>query len=460
MVLIAGQYGCKKQLNALPNDALVDGNAITSQQTANTALNGVYYRFANANATQTNWSKNEIAAGFVTGFLDDGNNTTVESKNNLASSSFSSSEWNADYTIINSANGVITGVNKLSSSIFSAGRKQQILAEARFLRAWAHYKLLNWFGQWWNMNSNYGVVLRDQFITSNNIPKARANVKDTYDFILGDINYAIDSAAVSSSNVYVNKYTAMALKMRVLLNRGQADDYTEVISLANNIINNSPYKLETNLKDIFYTKGLSSTEVMLGIKPQAGQEAYYYNTSGTYVRRSAYYVATPALNTLLTGDPRQAWIIGNAGATKKGFYFIKYVTPSLTTTTTTEVAYAFRLSEIYLMQAEAIARSGGDLNTAKSILKNIMAHAGVVTAPAVDAAVTADDVERQIYYEWVRNFIGEDDMYYWALLRFPPATVTQLRPTITTTDQYILPIPHNEFLNNPLIGDQNPGYAK
>jgi hypothetical protein len=452
--------GCKKQLDALPNDALVEGNAITNQQTANTALNGVYYRFANANATQTDWLKNELEGGLVTGFLDDGNNTLNETKNNLASTNFGNTEWSVNYNILNSANGVIDGVNNLNASLFANGRKSQILAEAKFMRAWSHYKLLSWFGQWWDINSPYGAILRKNFITSTTIAQDRSGVKDSYDFILDDINYAVDSAAYTSSNVYVNRYTAMALKMRILLNRGQAGDYAQVITLADTIINNSPYKLETNLKDIFYTKGLSSTEVMLGIKPQSGQEAYYYNTSGCYVSRNAYYVATQALNDLLAEDPRQAWIIGPAGIRKKGFYFLKYVTPSLTTTTTSEVAYAFRLSEVYLMQAEAIARSGGDLDVAKTILKTILTHAGVTNTTTVDAAVTAEEVETQIYYEWVRNFVGEDDMSYFALLRFPLATVTQLRPTITGTNQYIYPIPHTEFLNNPSLGEQNPGYAK
>ena len=453
------QFGCKKQLDALPNDALVDGNTITSQQTANIALNGVYYRFANASAISTDWLDNEIDGGILTGYMDDGTNTLAEATNVLGKTPMNS-EWGKEYTLINAANNVIQGVNKLDDKIFSNNRKQQILAEARCLRAYGHFKLLSWFGQWYDVNSAYGVLLRKDFITSTNFPQARATVKDSYDFILDDINYAIDNAALSGKNINVNKWTAMALKMRVLLNRGQGDDYTQCVTLGDSIISNGPYTLEANLQDIFYSKGLSSNEVMLGIQPQPGQDGYYYNTSGNYVVRSSYYVVTDALNDLLANDPRKTWIIGDAGARGKGYFFIKYVQPSLTTTLISEVAYAFRLSEVYLMEAEAIARSGGSLNTARDLLKTVLAHAGVTDFTAVDAAVTADDLETQLYYEYVRNFIGEDDMYYRALLRFPLATVTQLRPTITSKEQYILPIPHDEFTTNPLIGDQNPGYAK
>ncbi len=459
------QYSCKKQLDALPNDALVEGNTITNQQSANIALNGVYYRFANASSVQTNWLEEEINGGILTGFLDDGINTDADAQNDLGNTAMND-QWGTYYTLVNAANGVIQGVEPLNSSIFSNNRKAQILAEAKFMRAYAHFKLLLWFGQWWNINSNYGVILRNNFITSTNIPQARANVKDTYNFILNDVNTAIDSAADNNGNIYVNKWSAMALKMRVLLSRGQGDDYTQCISIANSIINNGPFKLEANLQDIFYSKGLSSAEVMLGVQPQPSQGAYYYNTSGNYVVRNTYYVATGALDSLLANDPRQAWIVGDTAAYGKGFYFIKYVQPALATTQLSEVAYAFRLSEVYLMEAEALARSGGSLATAKGLLETVMSHAGVTDFTAVDAANTSDALLKQIYYEYVKNFIGEDGQCYWALLRFPLTassgltTVTKLRPTITSMDQYILPIPHDEFTSNPLIGNQNPGYSK
>ena len=451
--------GCKKQLDALPKDALVEGNVITSQQTANTALNGVYYLFANASNVTTNWLPNQVNAGILTGFMDDGTNTINEASNVLGKTSMND-DWGRYYSLINAANGVIDPVSSLSGSLFSNGRKEQILAEAKFMRAFGHFKILSFMGQWFDINSPYGVILKDKFVTSTNYAQRRASVKDSYDFILNDIDYAIANATAASSNVYVNKWTAMALKMRILLNRGQGDDYAQCAILGNSIMASSPYTLEANLKDIFYTKGLSSEEVMLGIQPQANQGAYYYNTSGNYVKRNRYYVVTEALNTLLAGDPRKSWIIGKTGARKKGYYFIKYVQSSLTTTQLSEVAYAFRLSEVYLMTAEATVRSSKVLDGARTLLKTVMGKAGVTDFTAVDAATTPDALLRQIYLEYVRNFIGEEDVYYFALLRFPLTTVTALRPTIKTTDQYIFPIPHPEFLNNPLIGDQNPGYAQ
>jgi hypothetical protein len=197
---------------------------------------------------------------------------------------------------------------------------------------------------------------------------------------------------------------------------------------------------------------------MLGIQPQANQELYYYNVSGTFIGASAFYIATPALYNLLKNDPRLNWVVGPVKETN--YYFIKYIQPTKESTVISETAYAFRLSEVYLMQAEAIARSGGNLSTAKTILQTVMSKAGVTNFTAVNSAVTPADVQVQIYYEFARNFVGEDGIEWMALLRLPFATVQQIRPTIKDKIQYILPVPDGEFQNNPNFGEQNPGYSK
>lgn len=456
-VALLSQYACKKQLDALPTNAKVEGNTITDQPSANVALNGVYFQFANATNTATDWTNNKVMPSLFAGYLGSDNGAS-NNESDVFGGTVYTSEWGRYYKLVNAANGVNDGVQKLADNQFTAGRKTQILAEARFLRAFGSFKLLTYFGQWFDINSPLGIIIEDQFNTLTNINLPRSTVKDSYTFILSDLDYAIANAATISKNINANKWTAMALKMRVLLSRGQSDDYAQAMTLGNTIIAGSPYSLEPNEKDIFYTKGLASNEVMLGVQPQANQELYYLNVSNTFIKASAFYIAKPMLYDLLKNDPRLSWVVGPA--VDDNYYFIKYITPDKQSTAISEVAYAFRLSEVYLMLAEATARSGGDLATAKTTLKTVMSKAGVTDFSAVDAATTAADVETQIYYEYARNFVGEDGIEWMALLRLPLATVTQIRPTITSKVQYILPIPDSEFLNNPNFGAQNTGYSK
>jgi starch-binding outer membrane protein, SusD/RagB family len=353
----------------------------------------------------------------------------------------------------------------LADNVFTANRKKEILAESRFLRAYADFKLLIYFAEWYKPASPNGVLLRDELSTLSNIPKARSSVADSYKSILDDLDFAIANGPETNPNYYATKWAAMALKMRVLISRGQPQDYTDVINLGNAIIQSGNYSLEGNLKDLFYSKGLSSKEVILGIKPQPNQEAFYYILSRAYYPiQSSLFVAKQTFKDVLQNDPRSTWMIGPAtpyqAYSPNTYYFTKYIAYGASTSQLTETSYAFRLSEVYLLTAEATIRSAGSLPTAKALIDTVMAHSGVTDFSAVDNANTPDDLLLQNFYEIERNLSGEDGIEWMALLRLPFTTVQQLKPTITNQIQYIFPIPTDEFQHNPEIGDQNPGYSK
>ena len=57
LILMAGLgAACEDQLNALPGQSKVEGNVILDQKTAEVALNGVYYRFADGGDDRGNLS--------------------------------------------------------------------------------------------------------------------------------------------------------------------------------------------------------------------------------------------------------------------------------------------------------------------------------------------------------------------------------------------------------------------
>ena len=75
LILMAGLgAACEDQLNALPGQSKVEGNVILDQKTAEVALNGVYYRFADGGddrgTPSTMWaSSHEISPGLLTGYI-------------------------------------------------------------------------------------------------------------------------------------------------------------------------------------------------------------------------------------------------------------------------------------------------------------------------------------------------------------------------------------------------------
>ncbi|TKC54981.1 RagB/SusD family nutrient uptake outer membrane protein [Pedobacter hiemivivus] len=460
-------YACKKELGALPKNAKVDANTILDQATAQIALNGAYYAFANATMAQTNWQDHQVVPGMLSGYLSYGYSSFAEEKND--NTEFSSHYWDESYILLNAANGVIKGVNALPDQKFVGNRKKEVIAEAHFLRAYAHFKLLCYYGEWYHPESNFGILLRDELSTLGNITKARSTVKESYDFILADLDDVIANGPVSNPSYYATRWAGMALKARVLISRrGGAADYAEIISLAEQI-KNGGFVLEPNVQDIFRSKGLGSKEVILGIKPQSGQEMNAYSKTRQYWPGASFlFTATAALNTLLKDDPRQAWIIGgyNPKGLSESYFFTKYIAVGGTPTVTSETDYALRLTEVYLLKAEAIVRSGGDLADAKALIHEVQAKAGItatinnVPYLAVENATTSAALLKEIFNEDVKSLVGEDGLEWLALLRiFSLDEVKKMKPTILTEAQYILPVPKTEFTYNPAFGLQNPGYS-
>lgn len=467
MVLFAVP-ACKKELGALPKNAKVESNTILDQGTAQISLNGVYYNFANASSTKVGWQQHQIIPASLAGYLGYGfGPAAAEQNRNL---DVGSPYWEESYRALNAANGLIKGVNLLADNNFAGNRKKEMLAEARFIRAYAHFKLLIYFGEWYKPASPLGVLLRDELSTLSNIDKARSSVKESYDFILADLDEAIVNAPAANPSHYVTKWAAMALKMRVLICRGGSGDYAEVIALANNIMANSPYVLEAKAEDIFHKNGLASKEVILGLKPQALQAADPYSKSKQYwPGASSLYVAKAALKDLYSNDPRQAWMIGTpnlSASSPNTFFFTKFYQQNTQPSVLSETDYAIRLTEVYLLKAEALVRSGGSLADARILVHQIQEKAGITAvlnpAPylAVEAANTPELLLVEIYKETSKSLVAEDGMEWMALLRLPFATVKQLKPAITVQEQYIFPVPAAEFKYNPSFGEQNTGYGK
>jgi hypothetical protein len=457
---------CKKQLDVYPTTSVVDGNAITDQQSAQAVLNGVYYRFADAGLDEFNtptafWADiNELIPSgmggslFFFAFPSAFYSTQIDTSNQFIEDSI----WNYGYALVNAANGFIKNVAPVANIL--APVKQQMLAEAKFLRAFGNSELLLYYGQYNDPSSKYGIILRDTIVTSSNINLPRSGVAAAYSSILSDLDSAINGLPILNATICnANASDAKLLKARVLMNRGAMGDYAQVVSLTNDIIANGPFALEDSLKDIFLNKGFSSKEVMLGIQPYPNQTVKYLD----YLSY-ANYLGSDALVSLLANDARNQWVYKyayNDVLSDSVNLLTKYYSGDPTNTTQTslsEYCYAFRLSEAYLLEAEAITLSTGDLASAKQLLTTVMSHAGAGTQEmtAVANAATPTELQFEIVKENMRNFAYENGVDWFALRRLPFASIQLLNPNITDPHKLILPIPTAELYYNNVI--QNPGY--
>lgn len=452
------------KLDSLPGQSKVYENLVVDQQSAEVALNGAYYSYALCGEDYYGVESTgqplytEIFPSDFAGTMISYDYGDLVGHGDQASGSYL---WTKYYQQVMSANYVIAAVEGADAKKFGSNRQKEIIAEAKTLRALAMTNLLQLFGYSWDINSKYGIILHDGAMGVSTTSLKRSTVAETYDFILSDLDYAIENGAETRPNYYINKYIAMGQKARVLMMRGQGDDYSKASSLAQSVITCGQYALEDNLMDLFHSKGLDSKEVLFAIKPKPGQSSvrkdyYAYISYGeyeyNYTQRFADLFASSDTRVGVMFSPFEDDMYGNHKHYAKGNEF--------TSTDLGETKYEMRLSEMYLIVAEAAARNS-DITNAKKYLKDVEQRAGVTDFKAFDAISTKDEALQEIFNEALRNLASEAGCEIPYLLRFSDSIVNGFNDEYTNKEFRVLPIPQEEFDYNTQISidtDQNPGY--
>lgn len=126
--------------------------------------------------------------------------------------------WQQGYEIIRNANKLIENLPDYIGKLPDA---EKWIAEARFIRAYVYFSLAKRYG---------GVPIVDKVQQIENgdpssIWVARNSHRETYDFILSDLDYAIENMSNTGETGRANKFVAAALKSRVALFAGSIARY-------------------------------------------------------------------------------------------------------------------------------------------------------------------------------------------------------------------------------------------
>ncbi|MBR5069884.1 MAG: RagB/SusD family nutrient uptake outer membrane protein [Bacteroidales bacterium] len=486
--LMLAAASCSDPLNELPTQSKVDGNLIVDQKTAQIALNGVYYQFAMCKVDNYDVESTGVATYYealpadfagVLGYYQ--GDYMLETHPGYYSSVYNLYIWQPLYKTVVAANAVIDQLEGANDAWFTTVSKSSIVAEARLMRAIAYTKLFEWFGYYWDQSSPYGLIIRDEAVTASNMPCGRSTVSESYDFILADLDYAIQNAPDVNPNHYTNKWVAKGQKARVLMMKG---DYQGAADLCADIISNSPYTLEERQTDIFHVKGLASKEVMFGIQPKERQTANYEEY---YYRGSAQWLPTKNFATLYQDDPRMDTnFLHTVDSTLYLLYLAylgldmpelivdsyivcKHLDPTvLDADDIEETNVEMRLTEFYLMRAEALAQMGYNTESI-ALLKTVLEHAGYTDfSTTADLAVDQHSLLEQIFNEYLRNLFCENGRELSLMMRMPADIVLAFNynyadesGTAINKQYSVLGIPADEFSYNTALStsDQNPGYA-
>lgn len=125
--------------------------------------------------------------------------------------------WSEGYQIIRQANTLIQDLPNYENSIASA---PEWIAEARFIRAYTYFALVKRYG---------GVPIIEVPQVSSGADStlwvARSSHKESVDFILSDLDYAMEHMTKDKVNGRANRYVAAAFKSRVALYAGSVARY-------------------------------------------------------------------------------------------------------------------------------------------------------------------------------------------------------------------------------------------
>lgn len=432
--------GCKKLTDVIdrdPPNSLVPENVATTAAGARTLLNGAYAILHD----QYYYMHTEHIPGTLSGTMRRNGGTILDQQfqDNIVVSTNTTIDdyWMVFYKMINQANWVIKLVAELPESEMTQTEKNAITGQARALRAMAHFDALRYFGQFYDVSSIYGVIIRTEPADFSTRHVKRSTVGEVYNLILADLDYAIANAPDFSQPIFMSKTAAKAFKARVLLFRG---DYAQAASLADEVITDNTRTLSGTFAQVF-SDGFNSTEMIFmratdAVTIVADRKKFAYGSRTALV--SAWFKQK------MTGDPRIAATYTTSNDAIVKVYNLTFNAPT----------YYMRLAEMYLIKAEGLARSGATLDEAKEPLLVIKSRA--FGASQTSAATTTDELLDEIYDEIIKELSFENGSEWFAGIRFDK--IMSIKPAITSVDQYILPIPDPEILSNALFGDQNPGY--
>lgn len=373
--LIFSLQSCSDFLEQEPGTKTSIDELLENKKGVLTALTGLYSeleanlrgeRFAvYADLQGGNLKFTPTATGTNRGQITPATNTQkVYSFEDDALASDFSTFYNEGYDIINQANLILEFTPALSDA--TEAEKKQIMAEAMTIRAYMHFLLSLVYSQDYGYTtdaSHLGIVYVTKSIKKGLEYPARETAADTYNLIVNDLktaisNYSDESLLKGPSYSLFSRNSAKALLARVYLHK---KDWINAYETANDVITNSGVVLtaKENLIEEWKKTDLPISEILLefsisrdseGVVGGSMSQNFGYSSPTSFQKYVAsndlvnLYEPADLRKQLFLEKPLSTLINGVIGDANYNFTKKFQDNPGYV---------AFRLSEMYLIRAEA-----------------------------------------------------------------------------------------------------------
>ena len=232
--------GCKKEfLDKESTDRPSEEQLFNSLSSLQTTVNGLYSLSNDAYGEGTRGILAPDVMGEDALVVSSGNYgryVGFYNYNITVTSSWPGNFWRVSYRIISNCNNILANIDAVPVSDADLSRVEDIKGQVYALRAFAYFNLVRWFGEtaYTDDPEGRGVPISIQLeadFDSYNLP--RASVREVYEQIILDIEKAETLVSQNSYKGYLDIYGVQAIAARVYLTMG---DWQKAKENADNVI--------------------------------------------------------------------------------------------------------------------------------------------------------------------------------------------------------------------------------
>ena len=431
-----------------PYDKVLTENLITDFNTFDAAAKDVYNIFQDTYYYNSYFvmlsdlmSDNVKGTGYSV-FSD------IDKYETLADDSYAQRTWDKMTNVITQTSIVIR-----QAESFDFGTDQEeatkLIGQLYVARALAYFDMQRLYAQPYNFTSDashLGVPLVDESqVGIELISPARSTTAQVYAKVVSDIEMGISIIGDDTSSVYfLNKNSAKALLARVYL---YMENWDQANTLATEVIGGG-YTLVSNANYINSWADDTTSESIFSIVSAETDNSSFHSLP-YYYGRPRFLATNDLFDVIDVNDVRKGLITANKVSKYPAFATRDNNTPVI------------RLSEMYLIQAEALAEMDMD-EDARGPLNEILLRANPLASPYSESGDALKDViqeekRKELMFEGHRLFDltrKKKSFTKYSTSVGTPITVNY------PSDLTILPIPQSEIDANDNISDaqQNAGY--
>ncbi|WP_064966534.1 RagB/SusD family nutrient uptake outer membrane protein [Tenacibaculum ovolyticum] len=360
-VAILINQGCSDEiLTQNPDHVISEGLVVKSVDKLQSLLNGSYNEISRSSYLGRNLYKRAAVKGtdfrFVKTTYNPRDYEQTEYRYEESSNNNGGAEglWLQSYKAIGNLNLILDNINNAEGSNVD---KKQIKAEALALRGMIYFDLARTFAYPWikDEGNSQGIPLK---LSSLNIVIGRGSLVDTYDQIILDLKEGLElvkeDSWVEGSTKYITKTGINALLARVFLYK---QDWSNALHYAKKVIE---VKGESNLMKIDdyvfndYTSE-SLFEISIGNENSVGSNGLGAQFDFREGGQGDVIATQTFINLLKTykDDPRASLLTEDKEGTTMAF--VKYINRAGGSGLSIHNISVIRLSEVYLIAAEASA---------------------------------------------------------------------------------------------------------